>query len=97
MLVAVQADAVAEAMGEEFITGAVTCGCHDGASGIIHCAGESSGASSIEGRVLGFAQRIKHLDELLGRLFAENDGARYVGFVSFYFRAAVDQDNIARL
>src|ERR1700761_1245117 len=97
MLVTVQADAVAEPVGKEFVAGPVTGGRHYGASSVIDCAGEASSAGRIQGGVLCLAQRVEDFDEFIGRLLAKNDSARYVRLVSFYFSSAIDQDNVAGL
>src|SRR5580704_7665977 len=97
MFVAVEADAVAETVGEEFVAGAVACGGHDGASGIVDCAGEASDASGVESGILGFAQSVEYVDEFVGWLFGEDDRAGHVGLVALDLSAAVDQDNVSGL
>ena len=47
MLVDVEADAVAEAMGEEFVVRAVAGAGDDRASGIVHGAGKAAGAGGV--------------------------------------------------
>ena len=89
MLVDVEADAVADAMSEEFVAGAVACGCDDGAGGIIHGAGEFSGAGGVESGVLGFADGFESALDFLAGL-AKNAGARDVGAVAFDGAAIID-------
>ena len=72
MFVDVEADAMAEAVREEFVPGAVAGGSDDGASGVIHGAGKFSCAGGIEGRVLGFADAFKRaLDFFRPRIFTQ--------------------------
>jgi hypothetical protein len=96
MLVAIEADAVAEAMGEESVAGAEAGGSNDCASGIVDGAGNVTGASSVESGVLGFTDGFVGLLNFICRL-AENASASDVGFVALDFAAAVDQDYIAFL
>src|SRR2546425_4379935 len=52
MLVAVEANAVAKAVGERFVVGAEACASDDGARGIVHGAGEALGPRSVERGIL---------------------------------------------
>ena len=56
---AVEADAVAQAVGEEFVVGAETGGGDDCAGGIIDGAGEFAGARGGERGVLRFADGVE--------------------------------------
>ena len=96
MLVAVEAEAVAKAMGEEFVAGAVAGGSDDGTGGIVHGAGKLAGASGVESGVLGLADDFEGaLNFLAG--FAEDAGAGDIGFVAFHGAAAVNQNDVAFL
>ena len=96
MLVAVEADTVAEAMGKEFIAGAIAGGGNDGAGGIVHGAGKLARAGGVESGVLGLADDFKSaLNFLAG--FADDAGAGDIGFVTFHGAAAVNQNDVAFL
>jgi len=96
MLVAVEADAVAEPMSEEFVARAVASTCDDGAGSIIHGSREHTRAGGVESGVLGFADDFKSaLNVLAG--FAEGAGATDIGFVTFHAATAVNQNNVTFL
>ena len=82
MLVDVEADAVAEAMGEEFVAGTVARGRDDGAGRVVDGAGEFSGAGGVERGVLSFADGFESTLYFVARL-AVDAGARYVGAIAF--------------
>lgn len=94
MLVAIEADAVAEAMGEEFIAGAVAGSGDDVAGSIVHGTGKFSGAGGIESSILGFADDFKNTLIFLAG-FAEDAGTGDIGFVTFNRAPAVNQNYIA--
>ena len=56
---AVEANAVAEAVREEFVVGAEAGGSDDGAGGIVDGAGEFAGASSAKSGILSFADGVR--------------------------------------
>jgi len=55
MFVDVQADAVAEAMGEQFVAWAVAGRDNDGTRRVVDGPGKFSGAGGVEACILGFA------------------------------------------
>ena len=77
MFVDVEADAVAEAVREEFVAGAVARGSDDAAGGIVHGTGKSSGAGGVERGILGFANGFEGSLNFFAGL-AEDAGARHV-------------------
>ena len=87
MLVDVEADTVADAMGKEFVTGAVACGCDYRTRGVVHRAGKFAGACGVESGILGFADGFESALDFLAGL-AEDAGAGDVGAVAFD-RAAI--------
>ena len=96
MLVAVEADAVAEAMDEELVAGAKAGGSDDGAGSIVNRAREFSGLGSGESGILCVA------NGGVGALhffcwLAQDAGAGDIGFVAFDKAAAVDKDHIPLL
>src|SRR5690348_5447588 len=97
MLMSVEADAVAKAVRKEFVSRAIACGIDNRACCVIHCSGEASSACGVEGGILCFAQRVEDFDEPVGWFFPKNDGARYIGLVSFDLRASIDQNYVAGL
>lgn len=96
VLVNVQADAVADAMGKEFVAGAEAGGSDDGARGGVHGAAEAAGAGRIEGCVLRAANGFEDELHFFGGL-AENAGARNIGPIAFDGAAVINQDNVAFL
>src|SRR5258708_5611103 len=94
MFVDVEADAVAEAMSEEFIAGAVAGGINNGAGGVVNGARKFSGAGGVECGVLGFANGFERALNFFAGL-AEDAGARDVGAVAFDGAAVINQNNIA--
>jgi len=96
MLVAIEADAVADAVGEEFVVGAKSGAGDDGAGGIVDGAGKFSGAGGIQRDILSFADRVVGTENLFSGL-AENAGAGDVGIIAFDGASTVNQDHIAFL
>src|SRR5580765_837188 len=94
MLVAIEANAVSQAMAEELIVRAVTRAGDDTASSVVHRTREFPFTCRIESGVLRTANHFKNLLHLRGRL-AENASARDVRIVTFYFCASVDEDDVA--
>src|SRR5882762_4468528 len=96
MFVDVEADAVAEAMSEEFVARAVAGGSDDGAGSVVNGARKSSGAGGVESRVLSSANGFERALNFLAGL-TEDAGARDVGAVAFDGAAVINQHNIAFL
>src|SRR5271155_5538380 len=94
MLVAVEADAVAQAVGEEFVVGAVAGGGDDFAGGVVNGAAEFSGAGGVECGVLRVSDNFENLFYFLAG-GAEYAGAGDFRLVAFEFAAAVDEHDVA--
>ena len=95
-LVAVHADAVAEAVGEVFVVGAVAGVGDDFAGGVVDGVAGCSGLACGEGGGLGLVDDVEDLLLLVGG-FAEDEGARDVGLVAFDGAAVVEEDDLAFL
>jgi len=93
-LVAIHPDAVADAVAEVFVVGAEACIADDlagcGVDGLTLHTGMRCG----EGCSLGFVDDVEDLLLLVGG-FAEDEGARHVGLVTFDGAAVVDEDDLA--
>jgi hypothetical protein len=96
MLVDVEAHAVADAVGEEFVAGAKTCRGDLCAGGVIDGTREFSSARGVQGGVLRFADRFKGALHFFGGL-AENAGAGNVGLIAFDEAAVIDQYDVTLL
>ena len=96
MFVAVEADTMAQSMGEEFVVGAVAGAGDYGASGGVHGAGELACARGIKRRILRVAHNFENRRDSFRRL-AKYTGAGHVGLIAFHGAAAVDQHHIAGL
>src|SRR5271156_2266902 len=94
MLVAVEADTVAETVGEKSVVRAEARRSDDAACGIVDGAGKFAGTRGVESSVLRFADSCKGTLHFF-RGLAEDAGARHVGAVAFYQTAVVDQNDIA--
>jgi len=96
ILVAIETDAMAEAVGEEFVVRPEAGGSDDAASDIIDGAGKLSSTSDAASGILSLANcLIGALNFFRG--FSQNAGASDVGFVTLDKTPAVDQNNIAFL
>ncbi len=97
-LVAVHADAVADAVGEVFVVGAVACGGDNCAGGGVDGLTLDAGAGCCEGCGLGFEDDVEDLALLVefgdGGV-AEDEGAGDVGLIAFDEAAVVDEDDLA--
>src|SRR3974390_351914 len=96
MLMAVEADAVADAVGEEVVVRAETGSGDHGTGGIVNRTGKFSGAGRVERDVLRFADSRIGSEHFFGGL-AENSRAGDVRLVALDRAAAIDQDNITFL
>ena len=95
--VAVHADAVADAVGEVFVVGAVACGGDDVACGGVDGLALDAGMGCGERGGLGLVDDVEDFACLssLGRGVAEDEGAGDVGLVAFDETAVVDEDDLA--
>src|SRR5262249_1005594 len=93
MLVTVEADAVTQAMSEEFVVGAEAAVDDDGAGSSIDSAGEAASACGVERSVLRLADEIEYAQSFVAGL-AEDAGAGDVGCIAFDAAAAVDQHHV---
>jgi hypothetical protein len=94
MLVAVEADAMAKAMREEFIVGAKAGGGDHRASGIVNGTRKFACAGRVKGRALGLSDQLVRAFDFVGRL-AEDAGARDIRLVALDGAAAIDENNVA--
>ena len=96
--VAVHADAVAEAVGEVLVVGAVAGGGDDVAGGGVDGLALDTGARGGEGGGLGLVDDVEDFAGLVefGRSgVAEDEGAGDVGLIAFDGTAVVDEDDFA--
>jgi len=96
MLMAVESDAVAEAVGEEFVVWAVAAIDDDGACGIIDGAGEAPGARGIQRGVLRFTRKLEGARDFFAGL-AVHAGARDVGGIPIHSASSINQNDITFL
>src|SRR6516225_7876832 len=94
MLVAVEADAMAKAMREEFIIGAKAGGGDHRATGIVNGTRKFACAGRVEGRALGLADHFVRALDFIGRL-SENAGACDIRLVALDGAAAIDKNDVA--
>lgn len=95
-LVAVHADAVAEAVSEVLIVGTVAGVGDHFAGGIINSVAGLTGFACSERSGLGFVNDVEDLLLFVGRL-AKDEGARDVGLVAFDGAAVVEEDDLSLL
>ena len=93
-LVAIHADAVAEAMGEDAVAGAEAGGGDDLAGGGVDGLGLDAGAGGGEGGGLGAVDDVEDVALALGGL-AVDEAAGDVGLVALDGAAVVDEDDLA--
>src|SRR5215469_11587944 len=94
MLVAVETDAVAKAVCEEFVVGTITRRGDHRASGVVNRAGKLAGAGAVEGRTLGLADDFVGALDFFGRL-AGKARAGDIGLIAFDRAAAIDENDLA--
>src|SRR5882757_4517041 len=97
-LVAVHADAVADAVGEMFVVGAVAGGGDDVAGGGVDGLALDAGMGGGESGGLGLVNDVEDFAGLIefgGGGVAEDEGAGDVGLIAFYGAAVVDEDDLA--
>src|SRR5260370_31878890 len=96
MFVAVEPDAVSQAMAEELVVRAVTRRSDYTASSVNHRTGELPLTCGVKSSVVRAANDLKNLLHLRGRL-AENPGACDIRIVTFYLCASIDEDDVTPL
>src|SRR5580658_7036553 len=94
MLVAVETNAVAQAMGEEFVIGAIAGACNYSASRVVDRSGQTASTRGVECRILGLARKFIGFRDFLRRL-AENSHTRDIGCIAVDAAAAINQHDIA--
>lgn len=92
-LVTVHADAVAEAVGEVLVIGAVVGVGDDFACGVVDRVAWNAGTGCGERGCLSLVHDIKDLLLLVGG-FTEDEGARHVGLIALDGAAIVDEDDL---
>jgi hypothetical protein len=95
---AVHANAVADAVGEVFVVGAVAGGCDEIACGGVDGLALDPGACRGEGGGLGFENDVEDFAgfvEFGDCRVTEDEGARDVGLIAFDGAAVVDEDDLA--
>src|ERR1700683_4694845 len=93
MLVAVEAESVAQAVGKEVVSRAVAGTSDHGARAIVHSTGKVPVAGSVECCILGFAYNFVDTRDFL-RWLAEFAGSGHVRFVAFPLASSIDQDDV---
>src|SRR5882672_11053483 len=96
MFVAIEADAVAQAVREKFVVWAEAAGGNHGTGCIIYCAREFAAACGVESGILRSADNVVNLAHFF-RWLAKYTSARNVRIVAFQFAAAINQYDVTFL